>query len=194
MELIRERDYYHCRYCSSYYFPDDSPDGVRILGENQDGLNCPLCRIPLKIAIFDDFYRGYHCGECQGILFNRTAFRKTIEHRRARATRPAEPPARYQAEELERHVLCPDCSQTMSNHRYLGPGNIIIDTCDTCDLIWLDFGELSKVVEAPGKDRGEWQKGIKELHAGKSRPVRKEPQRSAFAKFLLKLMEDLTSQ
>ena len=42
----------------------------------------------------------------------------------------------------------------MSTHRYLGPGNIIIDTCGTCNLIWLDYGELNKAVNAPGKDRG----------------------------------------
>ena len=36
----------------------------------------------------------------------------------------------------------------------MGPGNIVIDTCHHCDLIWLDYGEITKVVNAPGRDRG----------------------------------------
>jgi Zn-finger nucleic acid-binding protein len=42
----------------------------------------------------------------------------------------------------------------MDTFQYNGPGNIVIDTCHPCDLIWLDYGELHKVVNAPGSDRG----------------------------------------
>jgi Zn-finger nucleic acid-binding protein len=42
----------------------------------------------------------------------------------------------------------------MSTHPYFGPGSIVIDTCDACDLVWLDVGELKQVVDAPGADRG----------------------------------------
>ena len=31
------------------------------------------------------------------------------------------------------------------------PGNIVIDTCIGCKLAWLDHGELSKIVRAPGR-------------------------------------------
>jgi Zn-finger nucleic acid-binding protein len=33
-------------------------------------------------------------------------------------------------------------------------GNVIIDTCGTCDVVWLDFGELKQMEDAPGQDRG----------------------------------------
>jgi Zn-finger nucleic acid-binding protein len=39
-------------------------------------------------------------------------------------------------------------------HPYYGPGNVVIDTCSRCDLIWLDFGELKQIADAPGRDRG----------------------------------------
>jgi Zn-finger nucleic acid-binding protein len=35
-----------------------------------------------------------------------------------------------------------------------GPGNVVIDNCAACDLIWLDFGEIRQIVDAPGRDRG----------------------------------------
>jgi Zn-finger nucleic acid-binding protein len=154
MILVRDRDYYFCEYCGVYHFPNPSADGIRNLGEAPERITCPLCNIPLDLAIFDDHYRGHQCSNCKGILFNRGTFRKTLEARRAKAASPAEPVTRASETELGRQVFCPKCKQRMSTHHYLGPGNIIIDTCHTCDLIWLDYGELNKAVSAPGNDRG----------------------------------------
>jgi hypothetical protein len=42
----------------------------------------------------------------------------------------------------------------MSTHPYFGPGNVVIDNCEACELVWLDCGELRQIVDAPGKDRG----------------------------------------
>lgn len=154
MVLVRERDYYFCEYCGVYHFPNQSADGIRNLGQAPERITCPLCSIPFDLVVFDDHYRGHQCSNCQGILFNRGTFRKTLESRRAKATTPAEPAARASEDELARKIYCPKCKQPMSTHRYLGPGNIIIDNCLTCNLIWLDYGELNKAVNAPGKDRG----------------------------------------
>jgi Zn-finger nucleic acid-binding protein len=77
-----------------------------------------------------------------------------LQARRTSAVAPIEVPAEPNPEELRRKLACPACSRTMSTYRYLGPGNIVIDTCETCDLIWLDYRELEKVVRAPGRDRG----------------------------------------
>ena len=54
----------------------------------------------------------------------------------------------------------------MSTHPYFGPGNVVIDNCEACELVWLDFGELKQIVDAPGKDRG-----TREM----PRPVKSEP-------------------
>ena len=37
----------------------------------------------------------------------------------------------------------------MDTHFYNGPGNVIIDDCDQCELNWLDHGELMRIVRAP---------------------------------------------
>ena len=42
----------------------------------------------------------------------------------------------------------------MEVHPYYGPGNVIIDSCTTCDFLWLDAGELRQISDAPGADRG----------------------------------------
>ena len=175
MTLFRERDYYHCAHCGVYHFPSQAADGVRLLGENPEGITCSLCQVPLNLATFDDHYRGYQCPRCQGILFTRTAFRQTIEMRRSKAATPPEPPSRAPPEELKRRMACPTCNGQMSTHHYWGPGNIVIDTCSQCDVIWLDYGELSKVVNAPGKDRGAGVRARTEL----PRTAAKEPKEDA---------------
>ena len=41
----------------------------------------------------------------------------------------------------------------MEAHSYCGPGNVVIDSCESCSLNWLDHGELARIAQAPD-DRG----------------------------------------
>ena len=61
----------------------------------------------------------------------------------APAGRPPDPRS------LDRHINCPQCGGLMETHPYLGPGNVIIDTCEYCELHWLDHNELERIVRAP---------------------------------------------
>jgi len=36
----------------------------------------------------------------------------------------------------------------MEAHLYAGPGNVVIDSCEECDLIWLDRGEAKRIASA----------------------------------------------
>lgn len=154
MTLYRDRDYFLCEYCGSYYFPNPSLDGLRVLGDAPNGLKCPVCRITLQIASFDEQARGYHCLQCRGILLNRFAFRDVVTTRRTHATESPAPVHPLDRSQLTRRVACPQCARPMGTHPYYGPGNIVIDTCDPCNLIWLDGMELQRVINAPGADRG----------------------------------------
>jgi Zn-finger nucleic acid-binding protein len=154
MILFRERDYYFCEHCQSYHFPDQNREGLRVLGENPEGIKCPHCKIILNLVTYGDFYQGYQCDKCQGLMFNRSTFRDAIDFSRAQAKTPPEPYNTFDPVELERTTFCPKCIKKMETFQYMGPGNIVIDTCHDCDLIWLDYGEIAKVVNAPGRDRG----------------------------------------
>ena len=46
-------------------------------------------------------------------------------------------------------IDCPQCHRRMDTHLYGGPGNVVIDSCEECSLIWLDRGELMHIVHAP---------------------------------------------
>jgi hypothetical protein len=82
-------------------------------------------------------------------------FGEVVQYFRSRAQGPADRPRLLEANEMARRVLCPYCHQLMDTHPYAGPGNIVIDTCSNCEVIWLDYGEINQVVNAPGRDRGQ---------------------------------------
>ena len=40
---------------------------------------------------------------------------------------------------------CPGCGEQMEVHPYYGPGNVLIDSCGECALVWLDRGEIATI-------------------------------------------------
>ena len=155
MELFDRRRYYFCRHCGTFEFLERGEvDGIRVLERKADALPCPLCRAQLAKALLDDRHVVQHCEQCRGVLLERTAFTGAVMGRRARVTGPGAPVVELDRRELDRRVACPSCRKMMEVHPYYGPGNVIIDTCAACDLVWLDFGELKQISEAPGQDRG----------------------------------------
>ena len=49
----------------------------------------------------------------------------------------------------DRLLSCPRCGQPMVSHLYEGGGNVVIDTCERCQVNWLDPGELRRIASAP---------------------------------------------
>ena len=155
MELFERRRYYFCNYCATFEFiKTEGAFGVEVLERSPDALPCPLCRAPLAKSLLDEEYLVEHCERCRGVLMRRARFAEAISRRRARETGPPAPPVPLDARELKRTVTCPSCRTHMDVHPYYGPGNVVIDTCSRCDLLWLDFGELKQITQAPGRDRG----------------------------------------
>jgi Zn-finger nucleic acid-binding protein len=153
MELFATRGYFFCRYCGSFHFPDTkADDGVRIVGD--DPLGCVVCDKPLSTAMLDETHSIKYCRNCRGLLIARRDFAGVVQKRRSWATDTPAPPVPLDPKELDRKVRCPACKAAMATHPYFGPGNVVIDSCAECELVWLDFGELRQIVAAPGKDRG----------------------------------------
>lgn len=157
MDLLGARRYYFCHHCGSFHFPEPQEKGLRVLGPAANPLSCAVCRSPLTKALIDEEHVVEYCEKCRGLLLQRAYFAEVVTRRRAWATSPVVQPEPLDPRELERRVKCPACSQRMVTHPYYGPGNVVVETCDACDLIWLDYGELQRIVDAPGRDRGNRQ-------------------------------------
>jgi Zn-finger nucleic acid-binding protein len=156
MRLVEGGDYYICDYCGTYRHPDPNLDGARVLDKPSDD-SCPVCRITLVTASVDDNPVLY-CPNCRGILVHQALLVFALQYLRQRSDKET-PPRRLDPKELDRPMRCPHCHHPMDTHPYGGPGNIVIDNCSDCRLVWLDYGELNRIITAPGDDRLEEEPG-----------------------------------
>jgi Zn-finger nucleic acid-binding protein len=92
-----------------------------------------------------------HCEGCHGVLIQRHLFAMLVRDRRADFRGAEARPIPLDFDQLKLIVDCPGCKQAMEVHPYYGPGNIVIDSCSDCGLVWLDSGEMSRIEVAPGR-------------------------------------------
>jgi Zn-finger nucleic acid-binding protein len=151
MAPLTNRPCWQCGHCSTLVCPEPAADGVRMTGE--PGHDCPVCRQHLLRAVMDDREPIEICDRCKGILMPVRVFAETLTARRRAAQTPSIIPSPADRAELHRRVECPSCTAGMIADWYYGPGNIVIDTCPACHVVWLDAGELKRVIDAPGRDR-----------------------------------------
>ena len=146
LHIKPDGDSLKCEFCHSVYFPEKDDDGVRVLGEPA-GEACPVCNTALVQAAIAKV-RIEYCTQCHGMLIPMGAFQPLIgELRTVGGGSAVQPMADHS--DLNRKIGCPRCHAHMDAHFYSGPGNVIIDSCETCALIWLDRGELMHIVHAP---------------------------------------------
>jgi len=196
MDLFDRRRYFFCRHCGTFEFLERTDaDGVQVLERQPEAVPCPLCRAALTKALLDGRHSVQYCEQCRGVVMERASFADAVVGRRAQATGPGVQPAALDRKELERRVTCPSCRRMMDVHPYFGPGNVIIDTCGKCDLVWLDFGELKQIENAPGQDRGRLPRTIvaADTPPASSDPVLQGATEGAAASVVLALLGSILS-
>jgi Zn-finger nucleic acid-binding protein len=151
MRFIWDRDHFLCDYCKTYDFPEEGQDSFKIVDE-RSGLHCPACSAELQVASLLKM-RVLHCANCRGFLMKQDRFRILVSNLRDGAADPPVIPDPVDKKDLLRQVRCPHCRHVMDTHAYGGPGNVVVDNCPRCTVIWLDYGELKKIRDAPGRDR-----------------------------------------
>jgi Zn-finger nucleic acid-binding protein len=143
MRGVRDADHFVCDFCASFHFPQRNLDGVAILG-GPGQRKCPVCAEALISAAVQR-KPVEHCSKCQGVLSDRRAFNGIVEQLRARNRRPRQDPRPIDPAERDRLLLCPVCKAPMEVHPYYGPGNVLLDSCHVCNLVWLDHGEIASL-------------------------------------------------
>lgn len=130
-------------------------DGIVPLGNELDS-SCPCCSVPLRSGSIDG-RPALYCSQCSGVLMKCGAFGAVLRNRRATGPKTAAedvPPV--DPNELQRAVDCPRCAERMETHPYYGPGNVVIDSCIGCGLVWLDHFELSRLARVAGRGAPSW--------------------------------------
>ena len=146
MSVEEGQAFFHCQYCGGYDFPEPNQDGVSLLDE-VTSFACPTCGELLVLAIIMDI-SIFSCPKCRGNLIKQSRLLPIL--REAKPQDPGNANSRdiQDKSEFTRNAACPSCHNTMAVYPYGGPGNIIIQGCEQCKVIWLDFGELSRIVRA----------------------------------------------
>jgi Zn-finger nucleic acid-binding protein len=150
MRLEAGKESLNCEYCGNVYFPQKNEDGVRVLGEPSE-LACPVCAVPLLAAAFNG-QRLLYCNRCRGMLIQMDVFVTLLHNLHAHGEGAAVVLPPPDPKGLERQTDCPQCHHRMDTHFYAGPGNVIIDDCSQCHLNWLDYGELTRILDATERE------------------------------------------
>ncbi len=145
MRADRARGLFVCDYCLAAATPPIDDDGVMLLGQSAE--KCPLCTAALSNAKLETFDLLY-CEPCRGMLIAMDDFQPLVAALRIHRDGPAAFITTRDTADAGRRLTCPKCAAAMDNHPYGGGGNINIDSCETCEAVWLDRGELRKIVSA----------------------------------------------
>jgi len=137
-----------CDHCGGQATPRADEDGVVVMGPTSQ--NCPVCETPLANASIES-QEFLYCGRCRGMLLEMEKFVPLLDVLREYRSwsRSSQAPRGVDA---GRVLRCPLCRHEMDEHFYGGGGNVNVDSCETCGVLWLDGGELSRIVAAPDRD------------------------------------------
>ena len=114
------------------------------------GIECPACRTDMVICeIGMNEFAG--CPACKGMLFQQPVFAKVSNHLRNQAALPESKSQPVNYARMPANRMCHSCGARLQTHSFCGPGKAVIETCFCCGVIFLNAGELTKLVRAPGK-------------------------------------------
>ncbi|MCG3128884.1 MAG: hypothetical protein CHACPFDD_03780 [Phycisphaerae bacterium] len=148
MRYLENRRRFVCDYCASVCRTDALSDGILPMAADVEQ-SCPVCDVRLAAGVMDGV-EVRHCERCHGVLTSHDRFADIVRRRRQAFVGERPTAAPIDPRELEREVRCPSCQTRMETHPYYGPGNVVIDTCAGCGVVWLDGGELGSIERAAG--------------------------------------------
>ena len=158
LEKVHGQSHHWCRDCNRYEFPTDLGEGEVPITSDGGSANfqCPQCEVSLKVGSITDSVEVCFCNNCRGFVTPSQSLGEVIGQMRVAYLGPDDRPQPIDPQELEILGTCFACRVMMESHPCYGPGNIdgpgniVLNTCNQCQLAWLDHGELAKIIRARG--------------------------------------------
>jgi Zn-finger nucleic acid-binding protein len=146
MRIDRDRSLFACDHCGSQ---QEAPAAAAYVELPNDTTSpCPLCSTPLSASRLEG-HALLCCARCFGMLIEMNRFAAVIDAVRSHEERVFRIALPRRQNPSGRVIICPSCGQPMVGHVYGGPGNVVIDSCERCQVNWLDSGELRRIAVAP---------------------------------------------
>ena len=152
MNQVHGQTHHHCAGCNTFAFDkaiDETLEPIKATGTETD-FTCPKCvTTNLEVGTIAETQAAF-CGNCRGYVIDSGSFGFLATSLRQAYKGPDDKPVLIDQKALNESVNCPACLTKMHAHPYYGPGNSVINSCSECKLTWLDHGELSTIIRAPG--------------------------------------------
>lgn len=113
-------------------------------------MECPRCDADLGASANPD-HPVHPCRGCAGLLLGRRALEDLFTQLSEGIPNDDAPPRKVA--DPGGQLFCPSCARPMQNYGYLGASWVMIDRCGTCDLMWIDRGELEAMRTQWAKSR-----------------------------------------
>lgn len=108
---------------------------------------CPRCHLPLTGVELGDGVRVHGCTSCRWTFLPPRAWKRIFEVPGLAATIEARVPLpTIRVEGLLPLMACPTCGMEMDRARFAATSNIVIDACRLLHGVWIDAGEITKVL------------------------------------------------
>jgi Zn-finger nucleic acid-binding protein len=104
-----------------------------------NALACPRCSVTLKAQRLD-LKTAWLCESCAGLAINLAALRSDVEHPIVSAL------WQLARKSTATSLPCPSCKQALRLIHYMDGGTTLeADLCLSCQMIWLDYGEIDAI-------------------------------------------------
>jgi Zn-finger nucleic acid-binding protein len=124
---------------------------------------CPRCHLPLIVEEHGDIVMQ-RCERCGGRWMRPDDLKAVIDLIRLPVNGPSVRTG-IDLTDVREDAVCPRCAVPMQPFNYAGDSGIILDKCPTCGGLWLDSGDLERVLAVVSASDQDLDRDIKRFSA-----------------------------
>jgi len=124
---------------------------------------CPRCNVPLLVEEHGDITMEI-CGRCCGRWMDPDDLKGVLHVIKLPVDGPAVRTG-VDLTDVPENALCPRCGLPMEPFNYAGDSGVILDKCQDCGGLWLDRGNLERVLAVVAASEQDLGQDIKRFSA-----------------------------
>jgi Zn-finger nucleic acid-binding protein len=124
---------------------------------------CPRCHVPLLAEEYGDIVME-HCERCGGRWMDPEDLKAVLDIIRL-PIHGSTVRTGIDLTDVQENAACPRCGVPMEPFNYASDSGIVLDKCRTCGGLWLDGGDLERVLAAVAASEQDLDRDIKRFSA-----------------------------
>lgn len=124
---------------------------------------CPRCKVPLSVEEHGDIVME-RCQSCGGYWMEPDNLKAILDLIRLPVSGSL-PRTGVDLTEVSTDAACPRCGVAMEPFNYAGDSGVILDKCRSCGGLWLDKGDLERVLAVVSASQQDLERDEKRFSA-----------------------------